>query len=863
VFKVETGKMGFKSWLLLLLILTSKIDAFVTVGIPGVPWMYLNDEGKIILSGGTQQRGFYFNPNGWYDYQQEIYLFDPDTNVTTFMAGSPNNEGQQDGTGGNAFFRSLRGSIVPYQKSNEGYLIADRCAIRYFNSSAPSTVYSPLGNNNPVTSCDTMGAISSLSVGTNKNGYIYVASDYDFNVIYSLNGNYSSLTSSIFFNINSSNGNNTNDYNFHNITSILFVDNLKLNNTSVKAVTDNYYDILIVADNNSRISYIYENTLRYICNVGSSYGYISSIKRYGNNFYITKYNESNNSLYIGNDLTNLTKSGCIAPNQYTVDMVLLPNGSLIQSTNISNNMYINNCGLPSYNPKFPSYQSNTKTRGETHSYTKIHKRTRSHTLSQTKQRSLSDTKSKERLSHSNTIDKSDTQSSSKSLSDTSNITRSYSLETLMSSSVTEEKSSSFSKSKYAPRSNTETMSVPPSITFRKTSFSITNKITKNYPSITKVETTSFSVTNDTTITQSNSNAEISSISPSRSLSPTVTIIKKRLKTVTLVIHQVTVVANIIVTPTAVASNVVASFNGIQGGRTSVFLSIISGTCGATRELEIYENPTRTDYVVLGNLGFMFGTTMFLLWFASIQEAFTYDNKVTKEYPSIKEIVIKYKFVDILFIEWGLFLPGFITSFFAPRSNDIPEVICGSVFLIGTLLLLFLGTRKTVLLDHLEANESIFEESVVWLGDELAMPIIEGYTTKFNMWLDLSICIANSFLTVVDDCQTLAIVTICVNILYSLYIIRYNALQPRTMVYSVAISSLGQSIIIIIVITSDYTSFAEVLFYIISVLGIFFLILPLLKEISHHFFKQKDATSNSGNGSNGDDEGNDEPLLVIT
>jgi hypothetical protein len=810
------------------------------VGISGVPWMFYDPtSSKIILSGGTLVAGFTDGsyPYGWFDQNQEVYSYDPQTNITTYLAGSTVSSGQQDGTSSNAVFRSLKGA-TPYFNNGKtiGYLFPDRCSIRFLNSSLPSVSASPLGFNVPPScststlgtgSSATTGLVSSVATGTKRNSYTYIASDHDFNILYSLSGNNTVMTSSLYYN-----GTNS----LLGVSSTIFVKSLIVNGVSI---TSNDWDILVIADNSSRVSYLRSGVLKVVAQVGTPNGFISSVKQYGTLFLVTKYNESSTSLYVGHDLANLTRStSCVSPGNFSVDTILLPNGTVIQTQNVTGNMYVLPCVLQSYTPvdMVPSIHTKSKSISPQHSTTP--------SITQDKSQSFSFTPTPS-LSYDTTSSPSATESYEK-MSHTSNDTR----------SVTKSVSKTESASKTLSKTLTGTSSHSKKHSKTRSSVSLSTNETNPETESRSMENTrssevSSSPTLESTLTLGLSRS--STRSPEASVSS-----REDTKTLQVVLATSAPLGSLI-TSTSITMNVIASFSGIQGGKTSIFLSIIENQCGSTRELEVYEDPFRTDLVVLGNLGFMLVTIITMLWLAGLKEAF-YD----KKHLTTRELLAKYKVVDVLFIEWGLFLPGILTSFAKYQNTWYYKllIVVGVIFIVMSISTVALGARKVFILKvdcSLEAQtfwQRLYEETHIWLNHkteptvipihwileamtppgELVVPIVEGYTSKLNMWIDVSMSFTLACLTIVDNCKTLAIVTICLNVGYASYIWYFNALQPRTMIYANMIFSLGQSLIIIIVITSSYSSYAGVLFYFVSILGIMAMSMSFLREMSHWFMK---------------------------
>ena len=805
------------------------VDGNIQVGIKGFPWMTYINPNEIILSGGTLVPGFTLTNYGWYCQSQEIYSYNPSNNITNFIGGSSISSGQEDGIGSNAVFRVLGLSIPYYNKSGNllGYLLPDRCSVRFMNLNIPGLSSSPFGFNSEY-SCSsslggnssyaTMGFISSIAITNYPDGYVYAISDYDFNIIYTLSGNSSFMTSKILLN-----------HSIDKINSIVFVNNALVNGILIKEIPDNLWDILIIADNlnGSRLSYYYKNQIKTITYIGNNNSCISSMKIYYNDtntnipyFLITKYNESNKSIYYGNDLAKLT-TPCVSMNNLSIDTLILPNGTVIGTENMTGIMYTMTCILNIYNSSLFRLGSEK---------TKSNELTTTTTTTKSRLSSLSNLYTKNSNSISSSKSNIYTYSNSKTISE--RITTEVYITKSVSKSV-----NILAKKPTNSSSHSHTHTYSHIHIHTKTTSDIHTYTYSHYNSYSHTYTISKKKL-DKSISKSKSNSYSNSYAKSKST------------------NKINIYPNLnpLIMPVSITSNVVAVISGINGGRTSIFLSILSGKCGATRDLEIYENPFQTDYVVFGDIGFMIITVMAMLLVGGFIDVFSIDERRYK--IRISETLVKYKVVDILFIEWGLFLPGIITSFFKYRGTiyyDL-DTSLGIIFLLSTIILTLLGMTKVFVLkiqETISVSVSIFEESVSWMKDiipskkfyeptgELVIPVVEGYTSKFNMYLDVGVSIVCASITVIDNCSYLGIASVSINIIYSIYIFTKNTIQPRTMVYANCIFAIGQSIVIIIVMVGFYNTSTNYIFYLITILGILAMFLPFMRKVSHWFMRKKE------------------------
>jgi hypothetical protein len=280
--------------------------------------------------------------------------------------------------------------------------------------------------------------------------------------------------------------------------------------------------------------------------------------------------------------------------------------------------------------------------------------------------------------------------------------------------------------------------------------------------------------------------------------------------------------------------------GTGGARSGAFAAIISGHCGATRDLEWYENPFSTDLVLLGNICFIF-----LVMSVMALCGYVYERRIPRMYE-MSGMALKYKGVEVGFMLLLYFIAPVLVSFvkFRRKWYEMLSTFLGLCLCFFSVAVL---RRETLLMKVDVIDRSVKErcsrclpgewfhcltdDSHEWSGGaELLGPLVGGYTSKVALWLDLRMIFVISCSTLSEDCASLGYITVAMNLLYCVYILWKAPLQPLSIGYSNISSMLGQSIGILLVIAGVKGTPVAITVYLASVVSLILMMLPVVRFI---------------------------------
>ena len=530
-------------------------------------------------------------------------------------------------------------------------------------------------------------------------------------------------------------------------------------------------------------------------NIG--YGILSSIYVYPNGVLFTNWGSTNQTLSYLHNMTNISLINylsCQSPNRFATDSIVLSNGSVIQRYESPGWIGIINCGLLPYSKDDLTLYLPTKTQSITPATTRSPSITPATTYS-------------------------------------SSITRSPSITpaTTYSSSIT--RSPSITPATTYSSSITRSPSITPATT---RSPSITPATTRS-PSITPATTRSPSITPATTRSPSITPATTRSPSITRSSSVTInSSIYTEISIYTLhAIEEVHIVATYI-------TGIVSSSSIVNGPRTITFISIINKQCGDTRDLSVYENPLQTTMVALGDICFIVISTIIFIIIGYIIEGnwslFGFQHyvpwkKKINRLRNINHFLKKYKVYIWIYTIWMYLVPGIITACFKynTRWYHIISCVVGVILIISAICFIIYKSINTHTL-KLNALHYI-DDSIEWSGHLYIVSIIDGYTGRAALFIDIAIMILLSFSTLLDSCGTLGILTITINICCLTYMSLKRSIQPKMALHGNLIYIGGQTVCLILNIINVDIIYITIITYISSIIGMGFIMFP---PIYNHF-----------------------------
>ncbi len=748
------------------------------------------------------------SPFIYYDYQRDriiqyggadhqIHSLNYHTNISTPIVGIAGISGFNDGNGAIAKIGIL-GGLTGFYGNNDrivGYLASDSTysCVRYISADPPYNTRTVLGNCSHSGSVRGSGLFARLvepfaiSAGKEGKNWIYALVDQADSKVIGLRGNNTIMTSFCIV---------CNPVGLIFPRSLVYVENLLFNNTYLKVVDNGVKDILLTTWGYSELAYYYNGSFIIIGRVheGPIGKSITSIKSYGSIIYAAKYQENDTSIYYGKNTSNLDKTTCPGYSNTMYDIIVLPNGTLIQSYITGYPLCLLNCTFPPYNRTIPSFTKSLR-----------------HTLSTS-------------ITNSNYISESSTEtqknrsaSLSKTLSHSSK-NNSYTSKKFLSNSLISETR----KNTKIDKTSTESQSLksgekPSSLTISNTIMVFSrSKTINNWKRGNKIrsETQTFSDTKSFHMSESSHRFVDTTSKTIRSLS------------FSKVFGQKIFIQSSVKTQTVAVGVIVAITASAGSGRTVAFLAISSGECGSIRDLEWYENPFRGRLVFLGNIAFMLLIVLIILGLASLWEK--YFLLEDKKSSTIREMLVKYSIVELLFMMWCFFLSPIFVSFVKYHTEvyDILSIILGGVYLICSVVILLVGMTD-VFEGARRDNPSWIENTVLWFGNDLLVPIFDGYSSKKALAADVFITIVLAVFSTIEDCMYLASITLILNIGYCACLIKWKIIQPKCIAYSNISFVVGQSIGIILVIFNSYGTIGLIVVYLSSIIGLSLMFIPTM------------------------------------
>jgi hypothetical protein len=271
---------------------------------------------------------------------------------------------------------------------------------------------------------------------------------------------------------------------------------------------------------------------------------------------------------------------------------------------------------------------------------------------------------------------------------------------------------------------------------------------------------------------------------------------------------------------------VSTSSAVNGPKTVGVLMVINGQCGQTRELDFYENPFMTEMVAIGNVGFMAIICLFLIIIGYLRKR--------PQGAEWDEVLRSHKVYIFLFTFWVYFTPGIITAFFKYNKNwyEVLSCVIGSAFILVGIYAMVWGALDIYVLRKVH-KPPYHSETVIWFGLTYMCTIVEGYTKRKALFIDIFIMFLTSFTTMLDNCEFLGIITVIVNSLYIIFCLYAKGIQPLADLHGNVIISLGQSICIFLAILQVDTTTIIIILYVTSVLGSILIFYPLTQELREY------------------------------
>lgn len=770
----------------------------IALGVSGQPYMFYDYQRDVIILYGSNI------------YQ--IHSLDYHTNISTVIAGSYGITGYQDGNITTATIGML-GGLAPYYDGERivGYLISvwQHSCIRYISADYPYDINTVVGNCSQSGSVRGTGANArmiapyGITIGMNGTQRIYAVTDYSDQTILALTGNSSIMTISC---IVCSQG-------LLFSRTLIYVSNLLFNDTYLKSDNLQQADILLVQMNYEDLRYYYNGTFK---DIGLLHGtqatkQLITLKSFGDTIYAVKYQEDNTSVYYGRNITNMTQTTCAGYSNTMYDVVVLPSGIMIESYLTGYPLCQLDCTFPPYNV---TQLSHTHTINDTHSRSSI--RSVSPTISNidTGTSSFSHIKTHTTASNGRSFS-SFSDSKSSTTSETAITSKTHDSSVSVSYTVNGLHSPSISISGSVSLTNDGTISDSESTLSHTMESSETPTIKENIHTNTTDRT--YTITQENVI-NTTPVVLISAVSPT---------VKESIKTATVAIGAI-----------------VAVSSGAGSVRTGAFMAITSGECGSVREFAWYENPLQIKLVFIGDAIFMIVILGIVLAFGKLRERHLGIDSTWRE------IIVKYKTIDIFFVMWAFFLPPMLASFvkYHTGSLEIASILLGGMYILFSLMLLAIGITDVFVAIRRD-DASLTQERVIWMGNELIVPIITGYSSKQGLSIDMMATLIIAGSTVIDNCTYLAYITLSVNAIYCIIVIKWKIIQPQCIAYSNLSFAIGQSIGIVIVLLDSYGTIGVIIVYLSSLVGLIFMLLPVINFLYKHLCKKKEAST-------------DVPLLIL-
>jgi hypothetical protein len=771
-----------------------------------------------------------------YDYQRDrilianansLSILYPSNSHIEHIAGNGGYGCADNESGTSSSFNNINAMTTYHSQDGTitGYLIVDRSCycLRHISASYPYKTTTVYGNCSDRGTTD--GRLSNpwwVTTGRNEDNFIYAMSDWLGNNIVEFKDNENSTitepTMSMRVVIPPPD---------HASETILYYTN-KTESKHRDYLVGRKSNILYFA-NSSGYTYNYQNP---------DWSSIISIRLYGSNFLTSTKRATGSNIWYGNDVLNLERQPCSNLGMDVRDALVLPNGTVIQS---SNRLYVLNCSLNPYNKSDLEFYIPTKSPSHSYTYTSSNTYTDSHSHSH---------------SHSHTTSRN--QSESQSQIDSSSVSHrhTHTHSDLDSISISKTHSSSYSDTNSnTPTKHNRNMNVS------KNKSSITNKsfVHSGSKSMSeeKTRTLSSSVSNSASISITKTEDRTSSHSISSTHSENMPIVRasKRIPQPTEAYTSLALSVGGMIATTAVSN----------GARTIAFSMILMNDCGEMRSISRYENPLGLTIVAIGNLVFMFSICLLLYIFGYLRNWIKNRSKSQSQCQcqsdsgngnNVNQICKDCMIYQVLYSMWFFYTPSMITSYFQYNSEwyEVISCIIATLSIFAGCALLLYGLLNAHKLDPAKEMESeclssissifkrsaaaqavasYFEEKVVWFGLDYIVEIMEGYTLHSSVIMDLALMILNSFIMLVDDCNVLAHMLITTNIYWLIFFIYTRSIQPLVVLYGTVIFVAGQTIYLLCY-TKEVNNKIDWLLYITSVLGTVLIYFPFAQSLYRYF-----------------------------
>jgi hypothetical protein len=760
--------------------------------------------------------------------------------------------------------------IAPYftGTSITGYLMTqnfrdgDQSCIKHISTEYPYYIQTVYGN------CNEASHVDGLTVGSNRHGYVYAT--IVNNSIYSLRGNLTNASLSLLVQDAFS------GLNRKALNRILYVKNLLTARGYVKGTDDGLRDILLISDSDGTLKYYYKG----IVSVVAKYEVPGRLSMYGSTLVLDLF-APNTSLsgymgtYRGVNASNLTLSNCsyypyVAGNGYIRYTMFVPKGSLLQ-TRYAIGGYgtcISNCTSLPYN--LSDLEINMWQRTPSYSEDPSASVSGSRTISTQESGSVDRTQSVSMHTPSISFD----QSGSASMhTPSTSFVRS-------SSDTMHTPNTSFDQSDSASKSASSRISSSDSPVSKRGMVSLSGNARTESSSDTRVEslagTARASSTHDDSVGGSSScthavgdeRVSVESGRYERSSTGThvesVSRVGRGSRTFvversgTLQVEIVRGVEKVVVSPeisVAVGVAVVSSLGSGLGGRSSAFIAVATGRCGTLRDLEWYENPLGIRLVFIGDAVFVLSVMAFMTLVG-----YCYERRLPR--GDVVDMMLKYKALEVGYTLLMYFVPPIFVSFVKYRREwyDVLTIFVGACFFVFSLIALEKEIRPSV------AEEQVFVEGgqhggkivggrvfygitndlVRWRDvPKMLGPLVEGYTSKVSLWADFLVLFIITCCTLADDCKTLGVITIIVNLAYSVFITWKRSLQPLANGQSNISGALGQCLGILFVLIDANDLTVLIIVFMCSVVSALFFLMPYVRFlVDKRMVKEEGSDSGS-------------------
>lgn len=248
-------------------------------------------------------------------------------------------------------------------------------------------------------------------------------------------------------------------------------------------------------------------------------------------------------------------------------------------------------------------------------------------------------------------------------------------------------------------------------------------------------------------------------------------------------------------------NVVAGLaiiSATAGSSILVTSIVLGGTCGQERELSFVENPIQVLPSPISQMIIMIVITAILMGITHL----LLDKEVIGDKTRVQRVILKSKVSGFVYSLWNFFLPAMVLGMFHYESWLI-RTICCLLVVIPTIMVIWScvanSTPTKVGTSGMGTIDIYMLDTTEWVTSTVMYEIMMGYRNKAGLIVDLVYNITISFCTIIENCNSLAIVCVVLNFLFAIGCVWKQLMQPRTSLIGLVISTVTQNATIIIVL----------------------------------------------------------------